>query len=612
MFVSFDSWQTACNMTKQEGRRLQSYLQWYPFSCLSNSSWEEVTSESYFKKYIEDGSFFLCDSMRYITKGYIQKQGSSLRDSYLVSPVLFLYLLAYGIEYEKIFSQPRPSGLSLYAGNLEKKQMNYQKSWQAYCDALKFNSAEYRYCLRTDISNFFGTINVDSLISKMQHYSNGEYSANDGIFLKALLLYCGHGKYPTIQNHPAISFFATDIYLAEVDKKLQGRLANMFSVSSFELVRYVDDMCLFFDITDGADLLSVKQAITNCYADILREESLVLNQGKLELQDASDVLKSMASVSCVDFSGAIIDGELSIPEGAIPRFFNMLTSALQQTSYSHKSLAEIIDVCFAIEDPPTPPMTVFRHCLYKQQRLFQSAEAINSMRAALRSGTVMFSYNTTDLVQCILNSRDDYLIKQLLNGLFQSSRNGTWSSLDSLTAVTYLVQRGMWHPDLRRHLQLAAPGLSRFCENYCRADFIKIEPTNSESKVIALLSGDESSKMQYAQYLRHQQTRNLFESASYCRAFFDRFSSYVFSRVQGKKHTWLYKENDLKNIYKSVDGSGAKIRRMEELRQNNPLIHASSKVLDSPTFEADLAYVVDSINEIISEYLESISIDQIS
>ena len=166
MYVSLESWQAACQMVKQEGGRLKSYLQWYPFSQLNDASWEKLPSKDYYNRFIKDGSFVLCKSMRYITKGYIQKQGASLRDPHLVSPILYLYLLAYGIEYNQAFSQPRSCGLSFYAGSLDGRRMDYQKSWQAYCDVLKYDSAKFEYCLRTDVSNFFGTIDVDSLVFK--------------------------------------------------------------------------------------------------------------------------------------------------------------------------------------------------------------------------------------------------------------------------------------------------------------------------------------------------------------------------------------------------------------------------------------------------------------
>lgn len=79
----------------------------------------------------------------------------------------------------------------------------------------------------------------------MQKYSANRYSAIEGIFLKDLLLYCGHGNYPTIQNHPTLSFLAVDVYLAEIDKKLQEKLNEVGVLDGFKIIRYVDDMCLF-------------------------------------------------------------------------------------------------------------------------------------------------------------------------------------------------------------------------------------------------------------------------------------------------------------------------------------------------------------------------------
>lgn len=170
----------------------------------------------------------------------------------------------------------------------------------------------------------------------------------------------------------------------------------------------------------------------------------------------------------------------------------------------------------------------------------------------------------------------------------------------------------MKHSDLRDRLRNADPGLIKFCENFCRKDFVCDSPSDDEKKILAILSGDEISKAQFVEHLRHEQTRNLFESASYYRSFFDRFSSYVNSRVHREKHKWLYREKDLKNVYRDVQKSDEKIRKMEQFRQNNPLIHASSKALESPTFEADLLSVISSIESIISEYIKNVSIEMIA
>lgn len=86
MHPSYEAWKDACDTMMRQKRRLTSYFQWYPFSVLSETNWEILSSETFFSTYIQDGAFLICYSMRFTTKGFIQKQGAAFRDSVLVSP----------------------------------------------------------------------------------------------------------------------------------------------------------------------------------------------------------------------------------------------------------------------------------------------------------------------------------------------------------------------------------------------------------------------------------------------------------------------------------------------------------------------------------------------
>ena len=90
MHPSYKAWKDACNAMMCQKRRLKYYFQWYPFSVLSMTDWEILSSEAFFSTYIQDGAFLICHSMRFTTKGFVQKQGIAFRDSVLVSPVLIL------------------------------------------------------------------------------------------------------------------------------------------------------------------------------------------------------------------------------------------------------------------------------------------------------------------------------------------------------------------------------------------------------------------------------------------------------------------------------------------------------------------------------------------
>lgn len=115
MFVSYESWRKACEMIKKEGIRLQSYFQWYPFFIISEKSWKKMMARAYYNEFIKDASFLLSKDMRFVIKGFLQKNGASLRKSHLVSPVLFIYLLAYGIEYNKVFIKPSSGSVSCWS-----------------------------------------------------------------------------------------------------------------------------------------------------------------------------------------------------------------------------------------------------------------------------------------------------------------------------------------------------------------------------------------------------------------------------------------------------------------------------------------------------------------
>lgn len=596
---------------RKESARFRSYIQWYPFSQLNNASWALLESEHYYNRFIKDGAFILSYRMRYVTRGYIQKQGATMRDSHLVAPVTYLYLLAVGVEYEKTYVEARPEMVCLYAGDIGKREAHYRKSYKVYCDAVAHCSELYDYCIRTDVSNFYGSINVDALLSAMQDYSWNRLAASDCLFLRGLLLYCGKGRFPVIQNHPTLSFLATKVYLSRIDLELFERLRRMSNIASFELVRYVDDMYVFFNLDDESKLLNEQHSIANVYSDLLRSQGLSLNQNKLSFMLAQEARNSLATVSVVDFSGDEIDSEIRFDSKQIERFLVALARSIDEGSYTHDAFQDAIAQGFSDERSTIEPMAAFRQCLFWQQSLFKDAAVINALKSVLMPGNVVLSYNTAAMVQCMLNTRDEALIKNLLNNLFRSARAGTWSGLDSLIALTYLQQRSMANQDLINCLKEVEPGLAKYCIEYCKADFTTLFPTEEEAKIILILHGDEKSKTQYIFSLFHSASGNELESAAYYRSFFDRFTSFVNSRVLGRRHKWLYKTSDLMKVYEQVNSSKDIINAAEKMRQDNPLIHASSKVIDSPSYKDDLVQMKRSLRKLIREYLEAIDLDSL-
>ena len=607
MHPSIESWQLACDLVQKERPRLDKYLQWYPFSKLSRDDWEAIKSVSFYSTYIKDGSFILVESMRFITKGYMQKQGVTLRASTLVAPILFLYLLAFGLEYVRIFDDPRDEGICLYSGDLKQQWIHYRKSYQAFVETKQFCSEEYDHCIKTDITDFFGSINVDALLTKMQNQSAEQFSSTDALFIRGLLLYCGNGGFPTIQNHPTLSFLATQVYLGDIDVSLRERLSRLSGITSFELVRYVDDLFIFFNLEDESDLIAVSHAIMNVYADLLHKHGLALKQEKLKVLTPDEVRTSAVTISAVDFTGSDVDTDLNIEDAAVVGLFSSIAEAIEEGDYSQDVLLSSIEEYFSQENLAVPAIMLFRQCLYKMPQVFQSERVVSAINHVLTKGNIGFTFNTSELVLCILHTRDEVLVKRMLNNLFSAERDGMWSSLDCVVALTYLQQRGMKHADLLALLKRQDSGLGQYCSAYCVGNFSQAVITPAEKRLIGLIQEDIPSKIQYISYLQNDRTDNSFEKASYFRSFFDRVASYIFQKKKDrKKITWLYKEPDLKTLFKDIDGSAAILRAAADVRQNNPLIHASSKMIDTPTYKTELDKTVESLRILLDDEIANL------
>lgn len=73
-----------------------------------------------------------------------------------------------------------------------------------------------------------------------------------------------------------------------------------------------------------------------------------------------------------------------------------------------------------------------------------------------------------------------------------------------------------------------------------------------------------------------------------------------------KKITWLYKEPVLKTLFEDIDGSDVILRTAADVRQNNPLIHASSKIIETPTYKAELDETVEALRALIDDEITSL------
>lgn len=97
--ISYETWKEICEMYFDIPQgSLKAYLQWFPFTKLSEDDKEKIKSNDFFDRYIDSGGFVIFPEVMRRSENFVQKEDGSFRNASLVSPLLFLVIQAIGKE----------------------------------------------------------------------------------------------------------------------------------------------------------------------------------------------------------------------------------------------------------------------------------------------------------------------------------------------------------------------------------------------------------------------------------------------------------------------------------------------------------------------------------
>ena len=606
-------------------RTLKSYLQWYPFAKLSDNDLDKIRSQEFFNNFIKTPGFLSFQEMRVCSKHYILKGDGSFRKATLISPVLYLVLQAIGREIYQLYNPTRGQYISVYySGDYASNDPRHKQRYSDFYKELNSIASSYKYYIKTDISDFFSSINVDILIDRINEICNKKnknISMTHLYLYKEILKYCGNGSFPIVENSMTCSYLATVVYLDMVDKQLYDYIYKIFdredgsSLNKFRMIRYVDDLYIFFNSDDkDKDRIAIYNDVLNNYASYLKEVDLSINSKKSCLKESKDIREDLNTAL---YNEEIYDDRFEIEflsNVSLINFLEDIYNELVSNGLDKEKYNNLINDHFSSDDIEYLPKEVLNYMVYELS-LRKDGEETKLLEKLVEYDYSFLKLDTKPLMVLIMKTESEKAIKSVLNQFFNRHRKNNWNLFDTLISIEYLLQRNFKHTDLLKVLSEQEENIYHYCDINCKGSFLRIINYNENVKHLTLVdivnkTKDEKLYYLYFMYLVEIARKNYLAAYAYFKNFFDRVTAdlaFYTGASNGKapRYNQFYKENQLKDFYKENEESLNVIKEAHKFRNENPLSHSSSKLIEGEVTSETLLSTIEKLMDIIYYFIEN-------
>lgn len=621
--LSYVSWIKACEMVQAiDSKAQKSYLQLYPFSLIDD--WEKIKSEKFFDGYIKSALFLEFDSTYIHPVRYMQKGDGSLRRTNLVSPLNYLILLAFGCEVESSYRSKRKvddASASIYCSStfdIEPTEQ-YKKSYAEYTTSRQVGHTSFTYYLKIDITNYYDSIDINRLFKVVE--DAGILDARSSLLLSTFIKMIGNGKFPIVDGHGGLSYLATSVYLDELDFLTQRWLNSKNECEDYRLVRYVDDLYIFFDVTTDEHAELFATDLLDFLRDLYVGFGLCLNESKqIRIERTSEVADEVTNSFYDIFVNGIDPDYVSYySKDDLLEFFQRIYDMPKHASSEDFDYA--LDA-FKKNDLKVSRSDILNGFIYYNREAFEDEKIINQLSLIVLSKNRFLKLSVKQLVVSVLNTEDGNLIRSLLNQIFANYRNRQLTKYDEIIILEYLVQRNFQHSDLKKLLAITSPDISRFAETYCSytsmGDLLTLEKNSkaiSDSKGYSgVYENDSILHFLMLMFKFNSQQDNLMVAHSFLKSYFDRYVAILslFLGIEGKKngtpdYKHYYTEGAHKAFLKAnnLEENTNIISKLSKLRNVNPVNHSSAEMLRQvQAYKGDYQQNISDIVQLMNKYRE--------
>lgn len=613
--ITFDSWQEVCRMYFKLGAGThKSYLQWFPFSKLSDEEKTVIEGEEFFKHYIKDGSFVLFPEIMRHSENYIQKGDGSFRHSALISPIMFLVIQAIGMEISKRYYPKRQPGITVfYAGNYNLLRPKYKQDYDDFYKAINAGKEQYQYFIKTDVTSFFDNINVNELIAQINDVCNKDcqsISQTQLLLIKELLLYIGNGQFPLIENSMASSYLATIVFLDAIDCELHDFIrTKVGAITDFQMIRYVDDLYILFSSDSSyEELTHTYNTIKNSYSSILKKHGLALNVRKCVFKHIGEINEELKKSLYDEYVNGIEHDLGQFFSGRLKGFLRDIYDHVCAYGLTNEQYVDLIEKHFTVDDIEFTASEVYNYLVYENQDELKSPDISKLLIQIINADITFLSIDPKRLSVMVMQSGNDNAVKAMLNQLFIRERAGVWNSYDTTIAIAYLIQSKFQHIDLLKVLREHNENLYAYYYYGCKYSFICQVKSKRENRLLRCIESDGKATFLYFMSLCEENRSNHLGSYAYYKNFFDRISAdmaFKSGKDGGCKrpnYKGYYKEKSFYSLYQGITDSEAIIKKAHDLRNANPLSHSSAGLIDDNSSSESLKEIHKKLDYLINEY----------
>ncbi|BDM76550.1 AbiA family abortive infection protein [Lactococcus garvieae] len=610
-------WKLACKMLQNIPKNTKNkYFQTYSF-LLDDKNWGELTSEKFFTSYIKSGQFLTKQDNLSFPNRTLQKHSGAYRHVKIVSPIIYLFLIAIACQIKRIYKEDRPkSYISTYfSGSFdeEKPSAHYKSSYNSYLVDINICQDSFDYCFQIDFSTFFPLVDTDSLFGKVE-----KLDPKSELIYSSLIKMIGQGKMPIVDGNTGLSYLNTVVYLDKFDTELINFLKDIKEIESFQLVRYVDDLAIFINC-DQSNLSYLNSKVYTKIYELAVQNRLEINSSKTKYFTSTVELGSNMNVALYDYfaynESINFDEYYSIDD--LKSFLDSLIALSSHATfkeYETVSLATLqnSDLVFGGAD-------VLNAIVYNKNDWAKDEEVIKKIKTLVDSDYKKLRFSTRALITLILNTKDSHIIRSLLNNIFESFKSNNSDLIDEILSIEYLVQRNFQHTDLIKTIKNTNPNLSNYIEKFQINELsthLQNEHTTFytiDNKVYDRLDNDSNLNFLFFRYKYFESLGQTLESFAYFKNYFDRFiahATFCMGFDTGKKPNFrmYYTEKAITkglNKFKlsfNEDEIKVIIHTAHDIRNDNPVSHASAALIKNSNLSKDrILESIQNLKNIIEE-----------